>query len=77
MKYLQQFRFPTLEREDRFMIGRIAYKSDMKCYRNYYPYRVLSAIDLSSLDLSEITILYGGNGSGKSTVINVIAEPSV
>lgn len=26
------------------------------------------------LDPEQVTILYGGNGSGKSTVLNVIAE---
>lgn len=37
-----------------------------------YPFGVLSMRGLHSLDFSEITILYGGNGSGKSTALNLI-----
>ena len=35
---------------------------------------VLSAHGLERLDFQPITIFYGGNGSGKTTAINVIAE---
>jgi predicted ATPase len=33
-----------------------------------------SAHELSQIDFEPITILYGGNGSGKTTALNVIAE---
>ena len=39
-----------------------------------YPFRVLSGIGLFRLDFEPITILYGGNGSGKSTALNVISQ---
>lgn len=39
-----------------------------------YPFKVLSVKGLHSLDFSEITILYGGNGSGKSTALNAISS---
>ena len=39
-----------------------------------YPFKVLSVKGLHSLDFSEITILYGGNGSGKSTALNAISN---
>ena len=37
-------------------------------------FRVLTARGLTELEMEEITILYGGNGSGKSTALNAIAE---
>ncbi|MDE5596343.1 MAG: AAA family ATPase, partial [Lachnospiraceae bacterium] len=44
------------------------------CYDTYYPFLVLSEHNLTMLDFEPITILYGGNGSGKTTALNVIAE---
>ena len=35
---------------------------------------ILSKNHLSMLDFESITILYGGNGSGKTTALNVIGE---
>lgn len=45
-----------------------------KCYDSFYPFKVLSAHGLERIDFEPVTILYGGNGSGKSTALNVIAE---
>ena len=39
-----------------------------------YPFKVLSKHGLRELEFAPITILYGGNGSGKSTALNVITE---
>lgn len=39
-----------------------------------YPFKVFLDRGLKTLELSEITILYGNNGSGKSTILNCIAE---
>jgi len=44
------------------------------CYDSFYPFKVLSAHGLERIDFEPITILYGGNGSGKTTALNVIAE---
>ncbi|OOM61375.1 hypothetical protein CLBCK_23760 [Clostridium beijerinckii] len=44
------------------------------CYDSFYPFKVLSQHGLRRIDFEPITILYGGNGSGKSTALNVIAE---
>jgi len=44
------------------------------CYDVFYPFRVLSRHGFVRIDFEPVTILYGGNGSGKSTALNVIAE---
>lgn len=44
------------------------------CYDTFYPFKVLSAHGFERIDFEPITILYGGNGSGKSTALNIIAE---
>lgn len=43
-------------------------------YTSVYPFQVLSEHGLERIDFEPITILYGGNGSGKTTALNVIAE---
>ena len=67
--YLTRFQFPDREQEDCFFAG-----IRRTCYDSFYPFRVLTARGLTELEMEEITILYGGNGSGKSTALNVIAE---
>jgi predicted ATPase len=69
MIYLKSFTFPNADTEFSFFL-------DIKrtCYDSYYPFKVLSKHDLDRLDFDTVTILYGGNGSGKSTALNVIAE---
>lgn len=45
------------------------------CYgNNVYPFDLFTFRDVKNFDMSDITLLYGGNGSGKSTVLNVISE---
>ncbi|MEK5059204.1 AAA family ATPase [Paenibacillus sp. FSL H7-0326] len=44
------------------------------CYDSFYPFKILSKNSLQTIDFEPVTILYGGNGSGKSTALNVIAE---
>ena len=67
--YLSHFGFPDIDREYDFILG-----LKRTCYDTYYPFQVLSKHRLTMLDFEPVTILYGGNGSGKSTVLNVIAE---
>ncbi len=69
MIYLRRFFFPDAEREVSF---RMAEKRT--CFDTYYPFQVLSGKGLSALEMDHLTILYGGNGSGKTTALNVIAE---
>lgn len=42
--------------------------------RPVYPYKVIFPLGLRCINFTPITILYGSNGSGKSTVLNVIAN---
>lgn len=67
--YLSHFEFPCREMEYSFTMGQ-----KRTCYDTYYPFLVLSEHNLTMLDFEPITILYGGNGSGKTTALNVIAE---
>ena len=69
MLYLSGFEFPDAEREVDFLMG-----IRRKCYDTFYPFRVLSGRGLQRLQFEPITLLYGGNGSGKTTAVNVIAE---
>lgn len=69
MIYLAQFKFPHIEREYDFLLGQ-----KRTCYDTYYPFQVVSKHGLRVLDFEPVTILYGGNGSGKTTALNVIAE---
>lgn len=41
---------------------------------NLYPYNVFKDKEIGSFVMSPITILYGNNGSGKSTILNLIAD---
>ncbi|NLL00833.1 MAG: AAA family ATPase [Clostridiales bacterium] len=69
MIYLKSFTFPNADLEFDFILS-----IKRTCYDSYYPFRILSRNDLHRLDFDTVTILYGGNGSGKSTALNVIAE---
>lgn len=69
MIYLSQFDFPDIEQEYSFVMG-----ETRTCYDSFYPFYILSKNQLSTLEFETVTILYGGNGSGKTTALNVIAE---
>lgn len=69
MVYLSQFSFPHVEAEYDFLMSQ-----QRTCYDTYYPFQTISKHRLVMLDFEPVTILYGGNGSGKTTVLNVIAE---
>ncbi len=69
MIYLSHFEFPHIEQEYSFIMG-----LKRTCYDTVYPFQILSKHHLKMLDFDSVTILYGGNGSGKTTALNVIAE---
>lgn len=67
--YLTRFEFPDVERELSFRIN-----LKRTCYDSIYPFFILSRNGLTRLDFEPVTVFYGGNGSGKSTALNIIAE---
>ena len=69
MIYLSHFSFPDVEQEYSFIM-----ELKRTCYDTVYPFQILSRHGLRMLDFEPVTILYGGNGSGKTTALNVIAE---
>jgi predicted ATPase len=69
MIYLKSFTFPNSDEEFDFILS-----IKRKCYDTFYPFKILSKHELDRLDFQPVTILYGGNGSGKSTALNIIAE---
>ena len=69
MVYLDSFTFPDDDREAGFCMA-----EKRTCYTSFYPFKVLSRRRFERIDFEPVTILYGGNGTGKSTALNVIAE---
>ncbi len=68
-QYIESFTFPDGDKEFDFLL-----KIKRKCYDSFYPFKILSKAGLIGLDFEPVTILYGGNGSGKTTALNIIAE---
>lgn len=69
MIYLSEFVFPSHDEEYRARLD-----EKRTCFNTMYPFFVLSSRGLERLDFAPVTLLYGGNGSGKTTALNVIAE---
>ncbi len=69
MVYLNSFTFPDENKEIDFIWG-----IQRTCYNSIYPFKTLTSRCLGKIDFKPITILYGGNGSGKTTALNIIAE---
>ena len=74
MVYLDTFRFPTGEDEYSHLFPKTG-KNALTCYTSKYPFGLFSDRGLPEFfEFSDITVFYGNNGSGKSTILNVIAE---
>ena len=69
MIYLNSFKFVDEVREYNFILD-----EKRTCYDSFYPFKIFSKNQFKRIDFNTITILYGGNGSGKSTALNIIAE---
>lgn len=67
--YIKSFEFASPLNEADFIANQLR-----TCYNGYYPFRIFPEKELKKIEFSPITIFYGGNGSGKSTVLNLIAE---
>lgn len=69
MLCLSRFTFPSQEAESFAFHG-----NKRQCYNTNYPFGVIARFAPTVIEMEPVTILYGGNGSGKSTALNVIAE---
>ena len=69
MLFLESFTFPQDEAETSYLMG-----VKRTCYSSFYPFKILSRRHFERIDFEPVTILYGGNGTGKSTALHVIAE---
>ena len=67
--YLRSFAFPDPLEESEFLLGQ-----KRTCYNGAYPFKLFPPKELERLEFAPVTILCGGNGSGKSTILNLIAE---
>lgn len=63
--YLRDFSFWSARYEDYILINEPG--------TDFWPFEVLSKRGMFRMEFAPITILYGGNGSGKSTALNIIA----
>ncbi len=72
MIYLQSFTFPSEEQEQSFFMYN--HKATQACYGSKYPFGLFRYRALPEFFFDDITVFYGNNGSGKSTILNVIAE---
>ena len=72
MLYLETFTFPDAERETSFLLG-----EKRTCYASFYPFKILSRHRFERVDCEPVTIFYGGNGTGKSTALHVIAQKAL
>ena len=46
----------------------------LNIHNNVYPLRIFPEKEFSNIEFEPITIFYGGNGSGKTTILNIISE---
>ena len=69
MLYLSEFSFPSAETEEDFLMS-----IRETCYTSFYPFGILTRHSLETIRFGGITLLYGGNGCGKTTVLNIISE---
>ncbi len=74
MIYLTTFHFPSRDEEEDYFFG-FNPKNMRNCYTTKYPFEMFRYRSLpDEFEFDDITIICGNNGSGKSTILNVIAE---
>ena len=66
--YLHDFRFRSMGEEEKMIDV-----EKRTCFNSYWPLRIFPEKGLERMEFESVTILHGGNGSGKSTALNIIA----
>ena len=74
MIYLQSFQMPTKEAEETYFFDPTNMKVKRTAYTTKYPFGLFRYRELPEFYFNDITIFCGNNGSGKSSILNVIAE---
>jgi predicted ATPase len=74
MIYLQSFQMPTRDDEENYFASPTNFKAKRTCYTTNYPFGLFRYRELPEFYFTDITIFCGNNGSGKSSILNVIAE---
>ncbi len=69
MLYLRNILLCSAHMEEGILHG-----SDDSYADTYYPFQIFPSKELSRIDFEPITIFCGGNGSGKTTALNITAE---
>ncbi|MDE7390261.1 MAG: AAA family ATPase [Lachnospiraceae bacterium] len=69
MIYLNEFCFPNEDMEFAFL-----QKEKRTCFDSFYPFGIFTSNNFQHVEFEPITIFYGGNGTGKSTALNIIAD---
>ena len=65
---------PTQDDEENYFIDTRNRRAKQTCYSTKYPFDLFRYRELPEFYFSDITIFCGNNGSGKSSILNVIAE---
>jgi len=67
--YLEDFTLASENDEWQFFL-----KQKSRAFSDYYPFQLFPDKQVPTLQFEPVTILYGDNGSGKSSLLNIIAE---
>jgi len=65
---------PSRYDEENYFADRFNFKVKRTCYTTRYPFDLFRYRELPEFYFNDITIFCGNNGSGKSSLLNVIAE---
>ena len=72
MIYLHRCSLPSEGAELHFLTD--SRENRRTCYTSRYPFGIFFGREVPTLELEPVTILCGGNGSGKTTVLNLMGE---
>lgn len=67
--YIEKFVLPSEGQE-----SGVLFSENRTCFSSFYPFRIFPKKEFQKAEFSPVTIFYGGNGSGKSTMLNLVAE---